>query len=111
MAYPLPWAFRPLLSAISLASKFAENLCSKNLHFDGKGSALALLLARQIVQPLAADHTTPAVLHQNHIVSGLFANGFLRRIIKPDGQRIAGAIKVDSHLVHRSVPLCKFFVK
>src|SRR5262249_26963709 len=82
-----------------------------HLEFDGKRRTLTLLLAGQIVQPLAADHASPAILHEYHIISDFLANGLLRRIIKPDRQRVARPIIVNSHFVHRSVPLFMLLVK
>jgi hypothetical protein len=84
---------------------------SIHVNLDGHADTSFFLLGRQEVQPLEADDSPLAIPHQHHIVVRLFADVFVLRIVEPDAQCVAFAVKVDPQLVRSSFPFLMFFVR
>ena len=70
-----------------------------------------LLLARKVVQALEPNYATASVFHEYNVISDFFADVFLSGVVKPNGERVADAVMVNSHFVHKACPFLMFLVK
>src|SRR5438552_4166022 len=76
---------------------------SPGMHHGFYGQSV-IAIGRPIIEQLEANDASGAVLHEDHLVGGLFADVLLAGIVEPNGQCMAYGVVDHFHFSHIDSP-------